>query len=129
MNQKDYVNLEVAKLLKEKGFNEPYLYFYHNGSLYMLSGDIIYCEDDSINDGIVYPVPSLYEAQKWLRNNYGLCVISIPFLADMPDSMPFTFNIYKKIHNKFSDEICDDYQYLTYEEALNEGIKEALKLI
>lgn len=136
MNKEDYVSFEVAKLLKEKGFNEPYLYFYRNGSLYTLSGDIIYCENDNVNNRIIYPQPTLYEAQKWLRNKYEIHINVNKYVVitqiDADDKIRakrdfWAFSIYytttfHHIHDCLG-------QYSSYEEALNEGIKETLKLI
>lgn len=63
MNKEDYVSLEVAKLLEEKGCN--------------LSSDRCYIggrftESDFIEDcdDVYYSAPTLYEAQKWIRK-YG----------------------------------------------------------
>ena len=61
MITEDYVSFEVAKLLKEKGFDEKCNIAYFNGTLvdytmfgFCLGGDLLYC-------------PTLQMAMKWLR--------------------------------------------------------------
>lgn len=118
MNKEDYVSLEVAKLLKEKGFDENCMAFYTRYGLFE-------CNSYINTNELKHPTPTLYEAQKWLReekclhveisyycnNCYGYDILTIPRhdligLADRRSTM-----------------------YKIYEEALNAGILEALKLI
>lgn len=127
MNKEDYVSLEVAKLLKEKGFDEPYFYFYHNGKLYTLNGDIICSECDNIHDGIIYPVSTLYEATEWLREKYMIYISSLPTKDN-----GITVWYFQIVKDTFEDAIYSRVYpntFNTYEEALNEGILEALKSI
>lgn len=59
MITEDYVSFETAKLLKEKGFDEPCIYVYrHDGS-----------EDiwDADKEDIACQKPTLQMAMKWLR--------------------------------------------------------------
>ena len=60
----DYVSFETAKLLKEKGFNEPCVYVYrHDGS-----------EDiwDIDKEDIACQKPTLQMAMKWLREVHNI---------------------------------------------------------
>lgn len=88
MNTEDYVSLEVAKLLKEKGFREPCNAIYYVNRSGNSSLQIMFCLNEfeylsKHNDGFQYEylAPSLYEAQKWLRNKHQLhisvCVATI----------------------------------------------------
>lgn len=132
MNNEDYVSLEVAKLLKEKGYNEPVL------SQYSKQGSVWNCyEPENFNESEgCFSRPTLYEAQKWLRNKHNLH-IDVGMCGDYAtdadgnkvDEWDFwTFDMYST--ENFSHHIFDCFgQYDTYEEALNEGILEALKLI
>ena len=73
MNKEDYVNLEVAKLLKRKGFNELCLYFYTDDEDDTLWDAIDEMENINLG-GNEFSAPTLYEAQKWLRSAKGLHV-------------------------------------------------------
>lgn len=78
MITEDYVSFEVAKLLKEKGFDEPcqFLYF----SKYKQEGDFIgnfYARKNSEINEASYSAPTLQMAMKWLREVHNLwCEIS-----------------------------------------------------
>lgn len=68
MNE-DYVSLEVAKLLKEKGFDSHYsTHFYKNNKLecYMEDRKKYWLQKDE------YAAPTLYMAQKWLREKKNI---------------------------------------------------------
>lgn len=121
MNKEDYVSLEVAKMLKERGFDEQCRY--------------TYCGEDDENIGVsnnknsnyppdVYSMPTLYEAQKWLRERGYYVEVGIY------DKYEWSYVIYG-----YDEEMCitmkiwEGEKFRTYEEALNAGIIEALKLI
>ena len=124
MEIEDYVSIEVAKLLQEKGFDEPCDMMYNEKdesfeySCYTLTKEGF---RNSFLCDCEVAVPSLYEAQKWLRRK-GIHI-----------------NIYySHIYNGWSPDIFliaqisyvkDIGYYSTYEEALNVSILEALKLI
>lgn len=118
MNKEDYVSFEVAKLLEEQGCNLESDKYYIGGR---------YTESYFVQDAndTVVSAPTLYEAQKWLKNlgyYVEVCVIG---------KNEWEFIIYNLIDEQ---EPCvymksSKNKYNTYEEALNEGIKEALKLI
>lgn len=131
MNKEDYVSLEVAKMLKEKGFNEPVL------SQYSKCGSVWNCyEPENFNKSTgCFSRPTLYEAVKWLRNEHQLHV-DIGMCGDYStdadgnkcDEWNFwTFSSYytTSLHHVHECEGTFD----TYEEALNAGILEALELI
>lgn len=116
MNKEDYVSFEVAKLLEEQGCNLESDKYYIGGR---------YTESYFVQDAndTVVSAPTLYEAQKWLR---GLGLYVDVCLGSKDE---WEFIIYY-----FDYETCNyiknsKNKYNTYEEALNEGIKEALKLI
>lgn len=125
MNKEDYVSLEVAKLLKEKGFND--LVF----SQYTVRGSVWICnEPENFNESAdCYSRPTLYEAQKWIWENYRLLITSF---LDEPFVVPFSFlwsiQDAKKGIDNYDNKISKE-NYQTYEQALNAGILEALKLI
>ena len=75
----DYVNFEIAKLLKEKGFNE-YCYGYYYTSKYMTYGDIKQRNLDLFPDS--YSAPTFQMTMKWLREVHKLCITIIPKVTD-----------------------------------------------
>lgn len=88
----DYVSVETARVLHEKGYS-----------------------------GMITAV-TLYEAQKWLRVNHRILVTPYYVSGDK-----YTYHILRMDED---NNYCHNYnQYDSYEEALNAGIEEALKLI
>ena len=84
MITEDYVSFEVAKLLREKGFNEntSVNYFVGDDKLRGCAvGEMIYhkrLEEDTH----LIPAPTLQMAMKWLRLVHGLHVEPIPDCFD-----------------------------------------------
>lgn len=125
MKKEDYVSLEVAKLLKEKGFNDICKSCYVNDN-FMDMSKWVKC-DGCCSD--FYPAPTLYESEKWIWSNYKLLVTAF---IKAPFGQPYEFiyciqdakNTIDDYGTKVSDKSFD-----SYEEALNAGILEALKLI
>lgn len=79
--KEDYVSFEVARLLKEKGFDEPcHLGYNKNGEYFPTN--------NRSNSQIVQPdfcficCPTLQMAMKWLRKVYNLCLFVIPATID-----------------------------------------------
>lgn len=66
MITEDYVSFETAKLLKEKGFDEPTLWFYvGDGTKYLAHKTI---------NGDWWRRPTLQMAIKWLRKEHNLVI-------------------------------------------------------
>jgi hypothetical protein len=122
--KEEFVTLETAKLLKEKGFDE-------------------YCKDIINYKGIImetifrtskdlpklfYPCPIQSIAQKWLREtkNLHICVYNCACgygyeISKADNGTHIASSTYKGPN--------DGGNWNTYEEALEAGIQEALKLI
>lgn len=122
MNKEDYVSLEVAKLLKEKGYN------YITESFYLKKGNVgmmsPIAQQQMIKYGFLkdsYPRITLYEAQKWLRGKHQIH-ICVDFNAS-----GWYCRLYEISYGEFILQ-TDGYEK-SCEEALNAGILEALKLI
>ena len=87
MNKEDYVSLEVAKLLKEKGFNEICNTAYEEGEI----NPLFYGTFQNNGDGYVaghIAAPTLYEAQQWLWEHHKLLVTAF---LDEPFTEPYEF--------------------------------------
>ena len=111
----DYVSFEVAKLLKEKGFNIPCDYAYNNKASYF--------EVDRSNFDEVYCFrPSLAMTMKWLREAHRLKI-----------NTWYENTLRNGHYETWNSEVCDEYDdlyylghYDTYEEACEAGIKYCL---
>ena len=62
----------------------------------------------------------LYDAQKWLREEKGIIVGIIN---------NFTLQSFDYYVSTWEEDICRGNKYVPYEEALSEGIKEAVKIL
>ena len=128
MITEDYVSFEIAKLLKEKGFNEPCLkQYYNNGELSNVSIEAKY---NTIDNQV--SAPTLQMVMKWLRKVHN---IHIELNWDKGNQL-YSFNIWKP--GKYQPEISSldlwrvykDDNYIgewNYEEAAEEAIKHSLK--
>jgi hypothetical protein len=126
----EFVTLETAKLLKEKGFKEDVFTFYE---VDCVEGDMIlsetYDESENFNeknDCLSAPTQSL--AQKWLREtkNIHICIYNCACgygyeLSKADNGTHIASSAYKGTN--------DGGEWDTYEEALEAGLQEALKLI
>lgn len=123
MEKEDYVSLQVAKLLKEKGFNEIC------SAAYSIEDEninpLFYGTFQNYGDGYVaghIAAPTLYEAANWLRENYNIHVT-----IDFDESQLWGYSI-QECNDKDSF-ITNDSLFNSYEEALDAGIIKALKMI
>ena len=122
MNE-DYVSYEVAKLLKENGFN------WYCRALYAPNSEVLSHSLGVSNtyDVDVYAAPTLYMAQKWLRVEKDIHI-----MIDVCASGYYA--VLWKTNGTFIKTLVDKGPndggvWDTFEEALQTGILEALKLI
>lgn len=127
------ISIETAKLAKEKGFNE-YCYncYYNNGYLNT-------AEDNDFklfSNGNVYTVaPTQSLLQKWLREVHNIHIKVDDFLDnDNKTDWDYEVVFIGTDINEKGEYIAEipydcDRSYITYEEALEKGLQEALKLI
>jgi len=121
MITEDYVSFEVAKLLKEKGFDEECIYVYrHDGS-----------EDiwDADKEDIACQKPTLQMAVKWLREVHKIGVF--------PSTYAFTVGKNGSAKHVYGTAIInlETYELMTndlmpmptYEEATEAAIKYCLE--
>lgn len=129
MNPDDYVSYPVALALKKAGFDEPCDHYY---CAFDNEADVRFwsCSPMSQNgrvnpkDKVIADAPSLYVAQKWLRN-----VHRFDMNIDLDDDTdePYTTEIYK---NK--ECVVGFWKlgfFATYESALSAGIAAALEFL
>lgn len=127
MNKEDYVSLEVAKMLKEKGFNEECEYYIsENTSQVFYKGRLKPFKEV---EHIVFKCPTLYEAQKWIwQSNKSLVTAFIKAPFGQPHEFIYCIQDAKNTIDDYGTIVSEE-AFSSYEEALNTGILEALKLI
>lgn len=120
----ELVTLETAKLLKEKGFNEYCKYVISDKGLMM---ETIFRTSKDLPKSF-YSCPMQSIAQKWLRETKNL------HIEIYRSAVGYGYAIVKADNGTWQED--DDSRgpndgglWDTYEEALEAGIQEALKLI
>ena len=125
------ITLDTAKLAKEKGFNGLCYDCYNLHGMQYSNGWCEYIDDNEVElpfkSDVLTPTdmlaPTQSLLQKWLRDVHGIHIeINSP---DMPKQL--WYGHLRRV-SKFGN-ICDLGEYDTYEEALEVGLQEALKLI
>lgn len=125
----DYVSFETAKLLKEKGFDEPTLYYYIAGHL--LQHYSLLSNGDTAGTS----APTLQMAMKWLREKYNLFIEIQCYGCGADEEAHFEFSFVVSEFMQFDNKICTTVglkekkaksQHNTYEEACEAAIKYCL---
>ena len=124
MITEDYVSFEIAKLLKEKGFDEIKC-----NTCYKWNGN--FCNNrksmSGIDNEICYQAPTLQMAMKWLRKMYDLHIITYPWRANKEERAAHWCC---KVYKSFNLLGCEKYTNETpssYEEACEAAIKYCLE--
>lgn len=119
----DYVSFEVAKFLKDKGFNEKCFALYNPDGTLIQSGIRL----NNIQVGRVegsYSAPTLQMVMKWLREVYEL-YIEISLSCDREDKNTKIFDI--SIFNLQNQRYKKLGNIQGYEQAVEAAIKYCLK--
>ena len=124
MIKEDYVSFEVAKLLKEKGFDEPVMYHFTPDGTQRKFQQAFYRDDVA--------QPTLQMAMKWLREVHGLHIDVFvgedeSYDADgvMVEEWHFWTYRITTIEGEFVYDAYDQFdvvEYQTYEEAAEDAI-------
>lgn len=129
MINEDYCSYEVAKLLKEKGFDEPVQYFYKFDSKELYRGTIFTNTQIGYK---FYNAPTHQMAMKWLREK-GLHInvsISYDYSEDADGNIvdKWTFWLFE-IFSSFGGNLIyteEVNEYDSYEEAVEAALKYSL---
>ena len=137
MITEDYVSYNIAKLLKEKGFNEKCIAVYHDkklqlvSSLGIFSGNghdeqiVTYTNSECEWSPIMIAAPTLQMAMKWLREVYDLHIIAYPWRANKKERIHWCCHVYKSFNlfgRKYTNETLK-----SYEEACEKAIRYCLE--
>lgn len=128
MNKEDYVSFEVAKLLKEKGYDEEcYSAYDKQGRI----GNYITPLNWNKEYSWALSRPTLYEAAKWLRGTHDIHIVVSPHYSRKYEIIEYEYRIatyFDFLEKPFKWRKSKEY-YEIYEQCLNSAILEALKLI
>lgn len=118
MIMEDYVSYETAKLLKEKGFDEPCHALYHNGEDKIFFGlDVDSYHNTALNENC-YACPTLQMAMKWLRE-WEQLYIMLGF--ERPSCIEY------KIYKYESEIGRKNLLYYNYEDSYEQACEAAIK--
>ena len=122
MIKEAYCSFEVAKLLKEKEFDEECYTFYEYDSKEFYREERISCCNSRSDD---YAAPTQQMAMRWLRELHGI------FIAINNDDLDFNWQCYDLINrgNTLDPKILSESYagYKTYEQAVEAAIKYCLE--
>lgn len=126
MIKEAYVSFEVAKLLKEKGFNEKCRGCYHSefddndNSIIMLEKWMAQPYNNDFEDEtFLCSAPTHQMAIAWVRER------NISIEPSALNAHLWAYTIYKLLNNKV-EELHNDGVYESYEEAVEEALKYCL---
>ena len=127
------INFETAKLAKEKGFDEK-VYREYDKSGYLRctskSADVVLGPYDELLKSTEYPAPTQSLLAKWLREVHNIHITLFP--EDKDDKTKIWISKLYTLNYGEDSEVSylkQGWTKITYEEALEIGLQEALKLI
>ena len=138
LTKNDFCDYETCVALKELGYKVPTSAYYmpnNNQLIFVVNQfrggsamDCFYSNNSLPKECMAsdfIDAPTMWEAQKWLREEKGLFVEVVMSYGKYDFDICSTKLEQDKTH-KILCEICG---YETYEEALSEGIKETIKIL
>lgn len=115
---KEFIPYKQALELKELGFDEPCLNYYHNGKISQTCKE--YLSVKTLNDDCVL-APLYQQAFRWFREKYQLIHSILKVGSDWHKTLEFTYSIDGAIYIK---ECCTK----TYEEAELACLKKLIEI-
>jgi hypothetical protein len=131
MNEKDFVNFDIAVKLKNKGFNIPFYFYYRtddevkNIHHAIIGKPLTY--SDKIDDEVVI-APTLMQVAQWLRDTYQLHIAPYIYTETSRNTHEDWNNWGWCLLNTESGRkiYTDTHQYESYEEGALAGIEYVL---
>ena len=119
------ISFETAKLAKGKGFNEISDTYVTEGNHYESDEGAFYKNEYGYITAVTQSL-----LQKWLRERYNMNIV-ITTAINISGKFEMSIEeIIKSFGTDMTDSIyCKDTEFNTYEEALEAGLQETLKLI
>ena len=125
MITEQYVSFEIAKLLKEKGFNELCQYAY-------LSYGYRFSSRNTCNTSVIIKdsrcnctAPTQQMVMQWLREKHNLCIIIFPIVTDDDGSAGCLWDYVISKH--LIEQKRSKLAYEKYEDAVEDAIKYCLE--
>ena len=115
------ISFETAKLAKEKGFQEEELHYYFNEELLQHPNRLYYNFNQDNPPLNQFSAPYQSFLQKWLREGHKIHITL--------QNKPFTFGFDYYIIDLNTENCVGRGDSISYEEALEKGLLESLKLI
>lgn len=139
--KKHYVSLETAKTLKEKGYEELCIAYYNTlPSLYkkgtpnweLEHSEAAWSYNRCANNPHIIDAPELHEVQQWLREEHDINISIMRVTIEYGEAIAKEdmLKYFWHIQQPYKQHQVDVGVYLyKYEDALEAGISEALKMI
>lgn len=126
MITEDYVSYWIAKLLKEKGFNEyTYAYYLPNASFYLSPREI---DNKNLYAQGCISAPTIQMAMKWLREVHNIFIDVVSrFSMNADKDVCFSYSCKKLIGTYKSCYEHSDGEWWNYEHACESAIKYCLE--
>ena len=136
MIEEQFVSFDTAKLLKEAGFNVPCRGVYvtdRTGYYEFREYDNKQTKDDlcwNTEDGFQYEylAPTKALAARWLREKHRIA-LDVAFIPPSIDGDVWQYFVGKMDDMIWEGEYETGRKYATYEQAMESGLQEAIKLI
>lgn len=122
MTTEDYVSFEIAKLLKEKEFDEVCENIYEEDGVRDRKHNGYWNSDLREEEGITCTCPTLQMAVKWLREKHIFITLNI-ISFNLNDLPVWSFDIWRNNNHEYHSS---DY-FDSYEQACETAIKYCLK--
>ena len=132
MITEDYISFETAKLLKEKGFDEPCYEIYkiiaNKPRVYHNPNEATNSDLNEIYANIEFgTLPTLQMAMKWLRevHNYDISICLDSYVEPYDNEY---YIVIRRRKDRFEEvSPCEQVYFKTYEEACEAAIKYCLE--
>ena len=129
--QEELVSFKVAKLAKDKGFDWLVTNMFKIGAISkgVIEEDNLYDNVNKLKSSAVWSRPTQSLLQRWLREVHNIHFITKPYIESLGKKEITGYYIPTICTSSLDEYIEFDDNYSTYEEALDEGLFQALNLL